>query len=89
VAADVGEKELQAVGRAHHGVRVRSRGSGLLGLGFRLSDVEPDRLELTRELLHLVLGQVVLEGERLELCLGDESALLGCLDDRAGPFALQ
>jgi hypothetical protein len=90
VATHVSEEELQAVGRAHHRLGVRRDRGGLLGaLGLGLTYVEADRLELARELLHLVLGQVVLEGERLELGLRDEAALLGSLDDRAGPFALQ
>src|SRR6266849_1772543 len=40
----------------------------LLGLlGLRLPDLETDRLQLARQLLDLFVGQVVLDGEGLEL----------------------
>jgi hypothetical protein len=88
VAADVGEEELEAVGRADDRVGIR-RGRGLLGLGLGLADVEPDRLELARQLLDLVLCEVVLEREGLELGLLDEAALLRGFHDRPSAFALQ
>ena len=41
------------------------------------------------ELLDLVFAEVVLEGERLELCRLDVAALLGALDQQAGLIAFQ
>ena len=91
VAADVGEEELQAVGGAG-GDRDGSRLDllllllgFLLGLvlgGARLPDLEAEGLQLARELLRLLLGQVVLEHERLELGGLDQAALLRALDER-------
>jgi hypothetical protein len=90
VAADVGEEELQAVGRSDDRVRVRRNRGRLLGaLRFRLSDVEADCLELARQLLDLVVGEVVFQSEGLELRLLDEAALLGGLDDRPATLALE
>ena len=65
---------------------VAAAGLGLLG---GLADLEPDRLELARELLDLVFGQVVLEGERLELGRLEVAALLGAFDQRARLIAFQ
>jgi len=98
VPADVGEEELQAVGRAGD----RDGGSGLLllrrlgrllalllrGLGLRRgsdgrADLEPGALELPRQLFALVVVQLELVREGLELGELDEAALLRALDDRA------
>jgi hypothetical protein len=94
VAADVGEEELEAVGRADDRLRVdlplAGGGSlGLLGLGARLANLEPDRLELARELLDLFLTEIVLDCERLELDRLDVAALLTLLDEGARLLALQ
>ncbi len=94
VLADVGQEELEAVGRADER---RSLGRGLFGGGLlllgllrpRLTDLEADRLELARELLDLVVGEIVLEGERLELCGLEVPALLGSLDNRASLLGFQ
>src|SRR5205085_8763846 len=88
VAADIGEEELERVGGAGDDLRLRRRlGLGLL-LGrsgsLRLPDLEPDALEFARQLLDLVLVQVVLERERLEGGLLDEAALLRTLDEYLG-----
>jgi len=98
VPADVGEEELQAVGRAGD----RDGGSGLLllrrlgrllalllrGLGLRRgsdgrADLEPGALELPRQLFALVVVQLELVREGFELGELDEAALLRALDDRA------
>src|SRR5204863_8511448 len=64
VAADVRQEELQAVGRADQNLRLRVEG---LLLGFRrlavrlldgLANLEADRLELTLELLGVLLAEV-------------------------------
>ena len=93
VAADVGEEELQAVGRAADlvdlEVDLRLRGLLLLLVGERRPDVQADRLQLARQLLDLVVGEVVLEHERLEVDELDVPALLGVLDERAGAVALE
>src|SRR2546427_4452821 len=86
VAADVGEEELQRVGGAADLGGLDRRGLGLLLLGLgrgRLPDLEPDALELARDLLDLDLGEVVLEREGLEVRGLEEAALLGALDEQA------
>ena len=92
VPADVGQEELKAVGRADDRVGIRLLGlfllGGLLALSPRLADLEADRLELTRELLDLLLAEVVLDGEGLELYGLDMTALLTLLDEGARLFAL-
>ena len=62
---------------------------GLLALGSRLANLEADRLELARELLDLLVGEIVLERERLELGRLDVAALLALLDERARLFGFQ
>ena len=91
VTSDVGEEELQAVGGAADGSRVVGRGrrGRRLCLVGGLAHLEPDRLELTRQLLDLLLPEVVLERECLELCRLDEPALLGALDQQARLIALK
>ena len=95
VAADVGEEELQAVGRRRSATsrleparRASAAGcsASLRGGG---AELEPDALELARELLDLGLVEVVLERERLELGGLDEAALLGALDERARLVGLE
>jgi hypothetical protein len=99
VAADVGEEELQAVGRAGElrgGRRLRlwlRLGGRLLllrlALRGRLADLETDPLELARQFLDLLLVEVELERERLELRRLDVAALLGALDEGARLVGLQ
>jgi hypothetical protein len=93
VTADVCEKQLQAVGGAADRTRVVGRGRGCGRRGLcpfgGLADLEADRLQLARELLDLLFAEVVLQGERLELCGLDEPALLGALDQHAGLIAFQ
>ena len=93
VAADVGEEELQAVGGAADlgdlEVDLRLGRLLLLLAGDRRTDVEPDRLELARQLLDLVVVEVVLEREGLEVGRLDEAALLGALDEGARAVALE
>jgi hypothetical protein len=100
VAADVGEEELQAVGGAWQdvrrvGSRALDRGRGFLGRrrlhgrDYGLSDLQPDRLELARQLLDVVLGQFVLERKRLELRGLHEPALLCGHDHRPAGFAFK
>ena len=91
--ADVGEEELQAVGRAAH--RCSGLGGGELRLllllllflggggGRGRRDLEPDALELGRQLLDLLLVQVELDRERLELRRLEIAPLLRGLDHRA------
>ena len=86
VLADVGEEELQAVGRAAGrrcglgGGELRLLLLFLLGLGGgrggRRRDLEPDALELGRQLLDVLVVQVELERERLELGRLEVAALL-------------
>ena len=102
MAADVGEEELQAVGRARDlGGRLEAgglllgsralgvgRGGGLGGAGGS-ADLEPDPLELGRQLLDLLLVQVELEGERLQLGRLEVTTLLRALDEGAGLVGLE
>ena len=89
VAADVGEEELQAVGGAGDASdahAARPRASPRLGLPSRRrrrpgGDLEPLRLELARELLGLLVVELVLDREGLELGRLDEAALLRALDE--------
>src|SRR5207248_4954062 len=95
VAADVGEEELQAVGRAARGGS--SLGSGelrllllfLLSLCGRRRDLEPDLLQLRGQLLDILVGEVELNRERLELRRLQIATLLRDLDHRAGLVGLQ
>jgi hypothetical protein len=102
VAADVGEKELQAVGRARDlGGRLEAGGlllgsralgvgrSGGLGGAGGSADLEPDPLELGRQLLDLLLVQVELEGKRLQLGRLEVTTLLRALDEGAGLVGLE
>jgi hypothetical protein len=104
VPPDVGEEELQAVGRAGDRDRGRSglllfRLGRLLGLflcglglrrrGSRRADLEPGALEFPRELFTLVVVQLELGREGLELGGIDEAALLGALDDGADLVRLE
>ena len=50
----------------------------------RRTDLDSDRLELPGELVDLVLGEIVLERERLELGSLEVPTLLGTLDERLG-----
>ena len=49
----------------------------------------PDRLELARQLLDLVVVEIVLQREGLEIGRLDEPPLLGVLDEGARAFALE
>src|SRR5580765_1298631 len=93
VTADVGEEELQAVGRAPDlvdlEVDLRLRRLPLLLVGERRPDIQADRLQLARQLLDLVVAEVVLQHERLEVDELDVAALLGVLDEGPGAFALE
>ena len=87
VAADVGEEELQAVGRADElGSRLEAAfGSAalrLLGSARGGPTSTPIASSSRVELLDLVVGEVVLERERLELRGLDEAALLRALDEQ-------
>src|SRR5262249_39606498 len=70
-------------------VRRGGSGCGRLGLVGGLADLEPDRLELARQLLDLLLTEVVFQRKRLEFCGLDEAALFGALDQGTGLIALQ
>ena len=95
VAADVGQEELQAVGRADERVGsvggdglLRLRGSvGLAASGSRIS--RPVASSSRRSCLDLVLGELVLERERLELGRLDEAALLRAVEQQAGVLGLE
>ena len=99
VPADVGEEELQAVGRAAR--RRSGLGGGELRLlllfllrlggrrGGRRRDLEPDALELGRQLFDVLVVQVELERERLELGGLQVAALLRGLDHGAGLIGLE
>ena len=95
VAADVGQEELQAVGRADERLRRAARAAfsgsafSALLLGQRLAHLEADGLELARQLLDLVVGEVVLERECLELGRLDEAALFGAFEQGARALGLQ
>jgi hypothetical protein len=91
VSADVGQEQLEAVRGADDDVRIgRLRLGGLrILLGPRLADLEADGLELTRELLHVCVVEVVLEREGLELGRLDVATLLGGLDEGAGALGLE
>src|SRR5207302_7336243 len=95
VLADVGQEELETVSGTDER-RSLGGGSGGLGgllllglLGPRLADLEADRLELARQLLDLVVREIVLERERLELGRLEVAALFGSLDDRARLLGFQ
>jgi hypothetical protein len=99
VAADVGEEELQAVGRAAgSGGRLGGcelllllalgiRGCGSSGCGRH--DLDPDLLELGRQLFDLFVVQVELDGECLELRRVEIAALLRALHHHAGLIRLE
>src|SRR3954454_2267203 len=79
-----------AAGGAAHRSGLRRCGCGRLGhcgrlglLGCERADLDPDCLELALQLLRLVVGQIVLESERLELRRLEEATLLGALDEGA------
>ena len=90
---DVGEEQLERIRRA--GQRL-GRPDGRLGLllaalgvgklpsrlrvGTRLAHLEPDRLELARDLLRFLVVQLVLEHEGLELDRFHPAALFRALD---------
>ena len=76
-------------GSASYALAAAASGAAGLGLLGRLADLEPDRLELARQLLDLLLGEVVLQRERLELGGLDEPALLGALDQQARLIAFK
>ena len=93
MAADVGQEELEAVGGAGGGgdggrllldflLGLLGGGVGRGGARLGRPHLEPDRLELARQPLLLLVVQVVLEHERLELRGVDEAALLRALDER-------
>ena len=94
VTADVGKEELQAVAGAGrlvglpHDVLLRCLRGGLL-VGDGLAHLEPDALELARQLLDVELGKIVLERERLELGRLDPAALLAHVEHRAGAFGFE
>src|SRR6266508_169160 len=78
VATDIGEKELQAVARP-----LDRAGCNLDFLGRFVdgwSDLEPDRLQLVRELGHFVVAEVKLERERLELSRLNVAALFSAFN---------
>ncbi len=93
VTSDIGEKQLQRVGRTGERLGGPDCGLGLLLLalrvgeqllrvrvGLRLPDLETDRLELARDLLCFLVVQLVLENERLELDRIHPAALLRARD---------
>ena len=69
VAADIGEEQLEAVGRAGDGAGLVLLLGGLflLGVEVGLRDLDVVRLELALEQLGVFLADVVLEHERFEL----------------------
>src|SRR5439155_25498264 len=89
VPADVGQEELQAVCRADEHLVLRLLGLGRrLGrlrrlLRRRLAHLETRRLELARQQLDLVLGEVVLERESFKLRRLDVAALLRAFQENA------
>jgi hypothetical protein len=102
VAADVGEEQLQAVGRARDlggrlepgGLLLGGRALGVgrgggLGSAGGSADLEPDALELGRQLLDLLVGQVELERERLQLGRLEVPTLLRPFDERARLVGLE
>jgi hypothetical protein len=101
VATDVGEEELEAVGgTGERSGRLEPRRlllGRLLGVGGRgrfgdargRADLDPDPLELGRQLLDLLLGQVQLDREGLELGGLEIPALLGRLDESARLVGLE
>jgi hypothetical protein len=88
VPADVSEEQLQRVGRAGERLARPHRGLGgllgllLLGLDDRRTDLEAHRLELARDLLDLLRGELLLGDEPLELRGIHPPALLRALHDR-------
>ena len=94
VATDVGEEQLQAVSGTRERLRLPDlRLGGLLlllgGLGLRVTDLEPDRLELTCQRLRVMRSQLVLGDECVELGRLDETALLGAFDERLHLLGLE
>ncbi len=90
MATDVGQEELKAVGGADDRARGGRLGLGLHNLfGRRLANLEADGLELARELLHVGLFELVLEGECLELGRLDMAALFRGLNEGAGSLSLE
>jgi hypothetical protein len=103
VAADVGEEQLQAVGGARDRLRrLEPRGlclllgrllgvgsGGSLGLGRGRADLEPDPLELVRQLFDLLVVQIELDGERLQLGRLQVAPFLRALDECARLVGLE
>jgi hypothetical protein len=54
-----------------------------------LPDLEPQALELARQLLDVLLVEVLLDGERRNRGRLDEATLLGTLDDRTDLIGLE
>ena len=90
--SDLGQEELKPIAdsRALAGLVDDFLGlhAGLL-LGPRLAHLEPDPLELARELLDVRVGELVLDRERLQLGRLDQAALLPRLEHRLRAFALE
>jgi hypothetical protein len=104
VLADVGEEELEAVGRTgdrdgrHRGLVVLlllvllgvvARFFGGGGAGNGRTDLEAGALELARQLLGFLLVEVLLGGKRLDRGRIDVAALLRPFDDRADLIRLE
>jgi len=102
VPPDVSEEELEAVGRTREllrrlepcgllfgcGLLRVGRGRGLCG-ALRRADLEPDALQLARQVLDLLIREVELERERLQLGRLQVPAFLCTLDERAGLVSLE
>src|SRR5207244_8264541 len=75
--------------------RLQSRRRGRAGLSLlglldpRRAHLEADRLELTRQLLELLVGEIVLDPEGFELGRLDVPALLRTLEQHARLLAFQ
>ena len=61
------------------------RGGGLRLFAARLTDLVPECLELTRQQLDVLVGQLVLEREGFDVRRLDKAALLSSLDEGARP----
>ncbi len=92
MATDVGQEQLQRVGGAADRPGVVRRGGLLGGCGLfvgGLADLDADALKLDRQLLDVLLREVVLERKGLELGRLDVAALLRALDERARVIAFK